>query len=84
MSQLVLEVKSEQVKQHLLWFLQHFKKEELEILDHTTSESDHSWSDDYIEQHWKELIVTSSMQPDYESSESFKDEFGKYLAEKHK
>ena len=68
MSQLVLEIKNEQVKQHLLWFLQHFKKDELEIINHQPTEQNQVWSDKYIEKNWKELIVTSSMQPDYEKS----------------
>lgn len=84
MSQLVLEIKDELVKERLLWLLQHFKKDELEIVNHQPSEQNQAWSDDYIEKNWKELIVTSSMKADYEKSSQFREEFGEYLAEKNK
>ncbi|BBP43099.1 hypothetical protein [Thiosulfativibrio zosterae] len=84
MSQLVLEIKNEMVKERLLWLLQHFKKDELEIVGTYTVKDNQVWSDEYIEQNWRELIITSSMQPDYEKSSQFREEFGEYLAEKNK
>lgn len=58
MSQLVLEIKNEMVKERLLWLLQHFKKDELEIIKDTSALVDSQpWSDEYIEQNWRELAL---------------------------
>lgn len=73
MSQLVLEIKNDQVKQHLLWFLQHFKKDELEILDQNLTENNQAWSGEYIEQNWKQIVSKSlaNLPEDYEKSEAY-------------
>lgn len=84
MSQLVLEVKNEVVKERLLWLLQHFKKDELEIISESRVEDNQALSDEYIEQNWCQLIKTSSMLPSYEDSEQYREDYGQYLLEKYK
>ncbi|WP_127470644.1 hypothetical protein [Thiomicrorhabdus aquaedulcis] len=84
MSQLVLEIKNEMVKERFMWLLQHFKKDELEIISEIQSQDNQAWSDEYIKQNWRQLIKTSTMLPSYEDSEQYREDYGQYLLEKYK
>ncbi|UQB42410.1 hypothetical protein JX580_00400 [Thiomicrospira microaerophila] len=86
MSQLVLEIKNELVKERLLWLLQHFKKDELEIVNHQPTEHNQAWSDDYIEKNWKTIVSKSlaNLPEGYEKSEAHYEARANYLMKKYK
>ena len=59
--QLQLNIENEAVAQKILWLLDHFKKDGLKILNRIDSNTDaqqHEYSDEYIKEHWRELVVT--------------------------
>lgn len=41
------------------------------------------YSDEYIEKHWRELIMTSSTDPRQDDDKILQEEYGEYLSEKH-
>lgn len=41
------------------------------------------FSDDYIDQHWRELIITSSPDPLQDDDAVLQEEYGAYLSAKH-
>ncbi len=41
------------------------------------------YSDEYIEKHWRELIMTSSTDPHQDDDKILQEEYGEYLSEKH-
>jgi len=65
--QLTLKIENESIAQKILWLLEHFKKDGLEINQETqiregTSSSVTSvndYSDDYLRENWKELVMTN-------------------------
>ena len=59
--QLILNIENEAVAQKILWLLDHFKKDGLKILNRIDTNTDaqrHEYSDEYIKEHWRELVVT--------------------------
>ncbi len=41
------------------------------------------YSNEYIEKHWRELIMTSSTNPRQDDDKIVQEEYGKYLSKKH-
>ena len=59
--QLVLNIDNKSVAEKILWLLEHFKKDGLKISNSTDMENklqQQEYSDEYIEQHWRELAMT--------------------------
>lgn len=73
MSQLIIEIKNESIKDKVLWMLEHFKNDGIEIKDNTTRETN-ELSDDYIENNYKEIVSNSLKNYDenYENSFEYK------------
>ncbi|MBE0472470.1 MAG: hypothetical protein IBX55_23550 [Methyloprofundus sp.] len=86
MSQLVLEIKNDIVKERLLWLLQHFKKDELEILEPAPVLNNQAWSDEYIEQNWRDIVSVSlaNLPEDFEKSDEYFEARASHLMEKYK
>ena len=79
MSKLILNIHNEAILDKLLWMLEHFKDDGVEIrhtdLDKPITKKQQSTtilSDDYIEKNWRELIITNHSDPDYYKSEQYK------------
>jgi len=82
MSQLVLEIKSEMVKERLLWLLQHFKKDELEIVGEPTAQNNQAWSDEYVAQNWK-AIGMDTHSADSNDNDIKYEAYARFYNEKH-
>ena len=82
--QLTLKIENEAVAQKILWLLEHFKKDGLEIKTHTVPDiEEKNYSDEYIKEHWKEIIMSVGSDDTYYKSEQYDIERGEYLAEKY-
>lgn len=49
----------------------------------TQEEEKSQYSDEYIKGHWRELIMTSSIDPFQDDDKILQEEYGAYLSEKH-
>lgn len=60
--------------------------EMIKPLEKTQGEEKRLFSDEYINDHWRELIITglSSYDEDYYKSDQYKEDRGAYLMEKYK
>jgi hypothetical protein len=69
-----------------MWFLQHFKKDELEIVSETTAQNNQAWSDEYIKNNWKRIVYNclAHLAVDYEKSDQYFEDRANYLMEKYK
>jgi hypothetical protein len=55
------------------------------VADEAMPEKESSqFSDEYIKQHWREMIYTSTMADDFESSDELRQQREDYLLEKYK
>jgi hypothetical protein len=81
--QLVINTQNENLFEKIVKFLDIFKSDglEVEILDAKDKEE---LSDEYIEEHWKELLMGIKSDPDYYKSEQYKLDRGEYLMEKYR
>ncbi len=47
------------------------------------AEKSRQFSDEYIDNHWRELIMTSSTEPQQDDDKVLQEEYGAYLSAKH-
>ena len=60
--QLILEIENETVAKKILWLLEHFKKDGLDIkqeLPNNTKKDVNDYSEEYLRDNWKELVMTN-------------------------
>jgi len=85
---LTIHIKNSDVFEKILWMLEHFKSDGVEIVksDHMKIEDETVYSDEYIEQNWRDIVsnALSSFDEDYYKSEQYKFDRGEYLMEKYK
>ncbi|MDO9162116.1 MAG: hypothetical protein Q8N35_03575 [Methylococcaceae bacterium] len=85
---LFIEIPNEQIAQKIVWFLEHLQHEGVKIIktSETNSDTKTMYTDEYITEHWQELISTglSSYDENYYKSDQNKKDRGAYLMEKHK
>lgn len=86
--QILINVKNHIVLEKILWMLEHFKADGVEIQkihkeDEYTSEK---YTDKYIEENWREIISNGvkDFNGDYYKSDEYKLERGEFLMEKYK
>ncbi len=86
MQQIILNIKNESIMNKLLWMLDHFKNDGVEIEYPKTKNQKPktNLSDEYIEEHWREILMGIKSDPDYYKSEQYKVDRGEYLMEKYK
>ena len=70
MSQLILNIKDESTKEKILWMLEHFKDDGIEIEQTPIT----NCTDEYIEQNYKEIVSKSleNYDKNYENSFDYK------------
>ena len=90
MQRLILNIKNENITDKLLWMLSHFKDDGVEIVtsdeksEMKNQQPETNLSDEYIEKHWKEILMSTKSDPDYYRSEQYRLDRGQYLMEKYK
>ena len=57
--------------------------EMIKPLEKTQGEEKRLFSDEYINNHWRELIMTSSTDPLQDDDKILQEEYGEYLSAKH-
>ena len=69
MSQLILTITDEGILNNLLWMLKRFENDGLKIEKRTIEEE--KFTQQYLEDNWKELIMTTGDSSDYYKSEQY-------------
>lgn len=78
--QVILNIKNEAVLESLIEIIKKFDNNDIEIVK---IDDEIKYSDDYIDQHWKEMLSKALTFTDADL-EKWKAEYGAYLAEKNK
>jgi hypothetical protein len=69
MSQLILTITDESILNNLLWMLKRFENDGLKIEKRIIEEE--KFTQQYLEDNWKELIMTTGDSSDYYKSEQY-------------
>jgi len=82
--QLIIDIKNKSLVDKIIWFLESFKGRGVEIIQKNPSiEKIEEYSDAYIKENWRELVMTSNSDPEYYKSEQYYEDRGNYLMEKY-
>ncbi len=83
--QLTIKIIDGSIADKIVWFLDSFKDKGVEIVfDSQDNVEKQELTDEYIEKHWKEILMNTKSDPDYYGSEQYKLDRGQYLMEKYK
>ena len=85
--QIVINIKESHTQEKILWMLEHFKEEGVEIqkiADADEALKTEQYTEDYIKSHWKEIIMSVGSDDSYYKSEQYKLDRGADLAQKYK
>lgn len=83
--QLTINIKNNSTVEKILWMLEHFKDDGVEIIQSDTIKKDETvYSDEYIEKNWKSMLMNIESDSEYIKSEKYKEDRGNYLMEKYK
>ena len=82
---ITLDIQNEKIAEHVLWVLEHFKKDGVVITKKSGQKVSgrKALSDDYVEENWKELAYKASGNPHQDDDEVLNEKYGKYLYEKY-
>jgi len=70
--QIVINIKESHTQEKILWMLEHFKEEGVEIqkiADADEALKTEQYTEDYIKSHWKEIIMSVGSDDSYYKSE---------------
>lgn len=81
--QLILNIKNESIAKKILWLLEHFRKDGLEIKLDDGNKKEMAFSDEYISENWHEFAYKASGEPEQDDDNILRENYGKYLSEKH-
>ena len=82
---LVINIKDRYLVDKIVWFLESFKDKGVEIIKKDNIlKAKQEYSDEYLEENWKELIMGCESDPEYYKSEEYYEDRGRYLMEKYK
>jgi len=86
MMQLVINIQNEFLVEKIVWFLETLKDNGVQIIKKDTSSAniESKFTDEYLRENWKEMVMTSGESSDYYKSEEYYEERGNYLLEKYK
>jgi len=83
--QLIIDIQNESLVEKIVWFLETLKDKGVQIIQKdTTVDSKSKYTDAYLRENWKEMIMSSGDNSDYYKSEAYYEERGDYLREKYK
>ena len=91
--QLIIDIKNESIANKIKTILNVFKDDGVKVQELKTRDQkpetrnqkpETILSDEYIEKHWKEILMGIKSDPDYYKSEQYKLDRGEYLMEKYK
>lgn len=73
--QITINIKNQNTVEKILWMLEHFKEDGVEIIKSDTMEQDKTvYSDEYIEKNWKSIVskALENYDSSYENSFQYK------------
>ncbi len=77
---IVINVLNEEILDKLMWFLKHFEKDGIEIIQEENKEA--IWTDEYIEKHWREIGMNTNS-ADLDDDERIYEAAGEFYNEKY-
>jgi len=84
--QIVINIKEPKTQEKILWMLDHFKEEGVEIQKIAHSDetpNTEQYTEDYIKSNWKEIIMSVGSDDSYYKSEQYKLDRGADLAKRY-
>ena len=84
--QLIINIQNESLVDKIVWFLETLKDKSVQIIQKETTvlDGESKYTDEYLKENWKEMIMSSGDSSDYYKSEMYYEERGNYLLEKYK
>ena len=84
--QLIINIQNESLVDKIVWFLETLKDKGVQIIQKETTvlDGESKYTDEYLKENWKEMIMSSGDSSDYYKSEMYYEERGNYLLEKYK
>jgi len=85
--QIVINIKESQTQEKILWMLEHFKEEGVEIQKIAHSDEalkTEKYTEEYIKSNWKEIVMSVGNDDSYHRSEQYTLDRGADLAQKYK
>ena len=84
--QLTIDIQNESLVDKIIKILEVFKNDGVKIVkkDTSSNNSEKEYTDEYLKENWREMIMTSGDSSDYYKSEEYYEERGNYLLEKYK
>jgi antitoxin component YwqK of YwqJK toxin-antitoxin module len=84
--QLVINIQNESLVNKIIQILEVFKNDGVKIVKKDTSSANREkeYTDEYLKENWREMVMTSGDNPDYYKSEEYYEDRGNYLLEKYK
>jgi len=84
--QLVINIQNESLVDKIVWFLETLKDKGVKIIkkDILSINIESKFTDEYLRENWKEMIMTSGESSDYYKSKEYYEDRGNYLLEKYK
>jgi len=84
--QLIINIQNESLVEKIVWFLETLKDKGVQIIKKDTAPAniESKFTDEYLRENWKEMVMTSGNSSDYYKSEEYYEDRGNYLLEKYK
>ena len=84
--QLIIDIENSSLVDKIIKTLEVFKNEGVSIVKKETPTDDREkeYTDEYLSENWKEMVMTSGDDSDYYKSDQYYEDRGKYLEEKYK
>ena len=84
--QLTINIQNKSLVNKIIQILEVFKNDGVEIIKKDTSlaNNEKAYTDEYLKENWRKMIMTSGDNSDYYKSETYYEERGNYLLEKYK
>jgi len=84
--QISINIKDDSMAKTILWFLEHFKDDGIEIIKSSIQENKQAYTDEYVKENWRTIISggLKDLNDGYYKSEQYKIDRGEYLMEKNK
>jgi len=84
--QLTINIQNESLVDKIIKILEVFKNDGVNIIkkDILSDSIEKKYTDEYLKENWREMVMTSGDSADYYKSEAYYEDRGKYLEEKYK
>ena len=84
--QLVINIQNESLVNKIIKILEVFKNDGVKIVkkDMSLDNREKEYTDEYLKENWREMVMTSGDSSDYYKSEEYYEDRGNYLLEKYK